>query len=180
MSRLYGFFSRRWPFLLVGQHQHHQYHQLARFSTSTRSSVKNTLLLTLACPTECYMFRVPVASVSVPGSEGDMTLTNHHSSLVARLKAGEVLVREKDAAEPKRFFLSDGFVFVNAPQDDSNCTTAEVLGVELIPSSMLDKEAAAQQLQQLLQQAAASGDQWTKAKALLGQDLLGSVIRAAP
>lgn len=55
-----------------------------------------------------------------------------------------------------------------SPKDDSNCSTAEVLGVEIVPSSTLSKETAAQELQQLLQHAAAAGDQWTKAKALLG------------
>ena len=60
------------------------------------------------------MLKVPVSSVSVPGSEGDMTLTNHHSRLISRLRPGEVVVREKEGTEPKRFFLSDGFVFVNA------------------------------------------------------------------
>lgn len=96
------------------------------------------------------------------------------------------------------------------PQDDSGCCTAEVVGVEMVPSSLLDKEAAVQQLQQLLQEGAAASDSWTKAKTLLGcgvamswqqglrvrlahmgllrrcvipvfrQELLGAVIRAAP
>ncbi|KAL8433949.1 hypothetical protein ACSSS7_003472 [Eimeria intestinalis] len=174
-------------------------------SSSSSSGVKNKLLLTLASPTESYFLRSPVLSVSVPGSEGQMTITNNHSALAARLKAGEVLVYEKEGAPPKRFFLSDGFAFVNTslaappaadavwcsrkssaaaaavccsekqfcccrllPQDDRNCGVLEVLGVEVLPSHLLDKEAAAQQLQQLLQAAAAAHDPWTKAKALLG------------
>ncbi|KAL8453992.1 hypothetical protein Emag_001564 [Eimeria magna] len=174
-------------------------------SSSSSSGVKNKLLLTLASPTESYFLRAPVLSVSVPGSEGQMTITNNHSALAARLKAGEILVYEKEGAPPKRFFLSDGFAFVNTllffsllqnhilclfllsflilkapmPQDDRNCGSLEVLGVEVLPSHLLDKEAAAQQLQQLLQAAAAAHDPWTKAKALLGQDLLGAVMRAA-
>ncbi|XP_026190854.1 uncharacterized protein LOC34621627 [Cyclospora cayetanensis] len=143
------------------------------------STGANKLLLTLASPTECYLHKAPIVSVTVPGAEGDMTVTNHHSPLVARLKGGEVCVREREGADAKRFFVSDGFLFITPPQDDSGCSLAEVLGVEMVPTSMLDREAAAQELQQLLQQAAGAGDQWTKAKALLGQDLLASVMRAA-
>ncbi|KAL8274371.1 hypothetical protein Esti_001693 [Eimeria stiedai] len=161
------------------QQQRRVFSSMSSMSSSSSSGVKNKLLLTLASPTEAYFLRAPVLSVSVPGSEGQMTITNNHSALVARLKAGEVLVYEKEGAPPRRYFLSDGFAFVNTPKDDRNCGVLEVLGVEVLPSHLLDKEAAAQQLQQLLQAAAAAQDPWTKAKALLGQDLLGAVMRAA-
>ncbi|KAL8448057.1 hypothetical protein Emed_004056 [Eimeria media] len=161
------------------QQQRRVFSSMSSSSSSSSSGVKNKLLLTLASPTESYFLRAPVLSVSVPGSEGQMTITNNHSALVARLKAGEILIYEKEGTPPKRFFLSDGFAFVNTPQDDRNCGVVEVLGVEVLPSHLLDKEAAAQQLQQLLQAAAAAHDPWTKAKALLGQDLLGAVMRAA-
>lgn len=40
-----------------------------------------------------------------------MTLTNGHSQTVARLKAGEVVVRRGDNGDDvEKFFLSDGFV----------------------------------------------------------------------
>lgn len=108
-------------------------------------------------------------------------MTNGHSQTVARLKAGEVIVRKGDSGDDiERFFLSDGFVLFKGPEDDSGCCTAEVLGVEVVPVSLLDKESAAAALQELLQQGAGASDEWTKARTLLGQELLASVIRAAP
>ncbi|EPR62177.1 putative ATP synthase [Toxoplasma gondii TgCatPRC2] len=142
---------------------------------------KNQLLLTLSSPSEAIYVRTPVRSVTVPGSEGAMTMTNGHSQTVARLKAGEIIVRKGETGdEVERFFLSDGFVLFKSPEDDSGCCTAEVLGVEVVPVSMLDKESAATALQELLQQGAGATDEWTKARTLLGQELLSSVIRAAP
>nr|CEL76523.1 TPA: ATP synthase, putative [Toxoplasma gondii VEG] len=72
---------------------------------------KNQLLLTLSSPSEAIYVRTPVRSVTVPGSEGAMTMTNGHSQTVARLKAGEIIVRKGETGdEVERFFLSDGFV----------------------------------------------------------------------
>ncbi|KAL8426779.1 hypothetical protein Efla_003373 [Eimeria flavescens] len=102
---------------LRGPRQQHQQQQRRVFSSNSSSSgsggPKNKLLLTLASPTESFFLRSPVLSVSVPGSEGQMTITNNHSPLAARLKAGEILVYEKEGAPPSRFFLSDGFAFVH-------------------------------------------------------------------
>ncbi|CDJ49204.1 ATP synthase, putative [Eimeria brunetti] len=158
------------PFLPPRPLRAHHHQQRPFTSTTTTSSSSSSssssrgggvggqqrLLLTLASPSDCCMHRRPVFSVSLPSAEGQMEVTNGHVPLVARLRPGEV------------------------PQDDSGCSTAEILAVEMVPTDLLDKEAAAQQLQQLLQQAAAASDQWTKTKALLGQDLLSSVMRAAP
>ncbi|PHJ24515.1 atp synthase [Cystoisospora suis] len=153
------------------------------FSTSSQKATlhKNQLLLTLSSPSESIFVRSPIRSVTVPGSEGAMTLTNGHSQTVARLKAGEVIVRKVDSGdEVEKFFLSDGFVIFKSPDDDSGCCTAEVLGVEVVPVNLLDKESATAALQELLQQGAGAADEWTKARTLLGQELLSSVIRAAP
>ncbi|CBZ54251.1 putative ATP synthase [Neospora caninum Liverpool] len=174
------------------------------FSTGTGNAnpFKNQLLLTLSSPSEAIYVRTPVRSVTVPGSEGAMTMTNGHSQTVARLKAGEIIVRKGESGDDvERFFLSDGFVLfkrqvrrgfnrisysvfnganLGSPEDDSGCCTAEVLGVEIVPVNMLDKESAATALQELLQQGAGATDEWTKARTLLGQELLSSVIRAAP
>nr|CEL68955.1 TPA: ATP synthase, putative [Neospora caninum Liverpool] len=83
------------------------------FSTGTGNAnpFKNQLLLTLSSPSEAIYVRTPVRSVTVPGSEGAMTMTNGHSQTVARLKAGEIIVRKGESGDDvERFFLSDGFV----------------------------------------------------------------------
>ncbi|OEH79856.1 ATP synthase [Cyclospora cayetanensis] len=129
MSRLFGLLLHRsFPVLL---RQQQQQVRLLSSVASGSGGIKNKLLLTLASPTECYLHKAPIVSVTVPGAEGDMTVTNHHSPLVARLKGGEVCVREREGADAKRFFVSDGFLFITPPQDDSGCSLAEVLGVEM-------------------------------------------------
>lgn len=76
------------------------------------SGVRDKLLLTLASPSECFFNKTPVFSVSVPGAEGTMTLTNFHQPIISRLKAGQVEVVLQQGEQPKLFFLSDGFLFL--------------------------------------------------------------------
>merc|ERR1712151_1139004 len=109
----------------------------------------------------------PIDSVTVPGTEGTFTLTNNHSLIVSQLKAGVITVRE--GQESKDYFISDGFLFYNQPTDGSGCCTAEVSGVEIVPTSSLDKEWATQVLSELL--AAPKDTEWDKAKSQLGAAL---------
>merc|ERR1719222_752647 len=137
--------------------------------------VQNRLLLTLASPDEAIMIRKAVDSVTLPGTEGTFTLTNNHSLIVSQLKAGVITVR--DGAENKDYFISDGFLFYNHPTDGSGCCTAEVSGVEIVPTSALDKDRAAQVLTELM--AAPKDTEWDKTKAQLGAALINQVIKAA-
>eukprot|EP00922_Rhytidocystis_sp_ex-Travisia-forbesii_P000077 GHVS01000124.1.p1 GENE.GHVS01000124.1~~GHVS01000124.1.p1 ORF type:complete len:156 (+),score=24.51 GHVS01000124.1:296-763(+) len=153
--------------------------QLSRVGRLAADSAANKLLLTLSSPSESTYVRVPVHSVTLPGTEGAFTITNNHSQNVSQLRNGVVTVRQ-EGKEAKQFFLSDGFLFYKSPRDDSGCCTAEVVGVEMVPCDLLDKEKAVQTMQEVLQAAAATGGStWDKAKGQLGQELCAAVIRSS-
>lgn len=141
--------------------------------------VKNRLLVTVCSPSDAAFVKQPAQSVTVPGVEGAMTVTNNHSQLVAQLRNGVVSVKVDGSEEPKSFFLSDGFLFYEQPKDDSGCCTAEVVGVEILPLEFLEKERAAQVLQEVLQEGQSSSTPWERARAQLGSELCSAVIREA-
>merc|ERR1712084_6553 len=139
------------------------------------TSVTNRLLLSLCSPSEAVHVKKPIDSVTVPGTEGTFTVTNNHSLIVSQLKAGVITVR--DGQDNKDYFISDGFLFYNHATDGSGCCTAEVSGVEIVPTSSLDKERATQVLSELL--AAPKDTEWDKAKSQLGAALCNQIIKAA-
>ena len=150
--------------------------RLSRFARfAAPSGVTNRLLLTLGSPRESIYLNKPVDSVTVPGAEGTFTLTNNHSMIVSMLKPGVITVR--DGTTTNEYFLSDGFVFFNNPKDGSGCCTAEISGVEIVPTSALDKDRAAQLISEL--NASSKDTEWSKIKAQLGTNLLNQVIKAA-
>ena len=150
--------------------------RLSRFARfAAPSGVTNRLLLTLGSPRETIYLNKPVDSVTVPGAEGTFTLTNNHSLVVSLLKAGVITVRE--GTNTSEYFISDGFVFFNNPKDGSGCSTAEIAGVEVVPTAALDKDRAAQMISEL--NASAKDTEWSKVKAQLGTNLLNQVIKAA-
>merc|ERR1712083_1223870 len=147
--------------------------RLMRFAEA--AAVSNRLLLTMGSPSESIYLKRAVDSVTVPGTEGTFTVTNNHSLIVSQLKAGVITVR--DGTENKDYFISDGFLFFNHPTDASGCCTAEVSGVEIVPTSALDKDRAAQVLSELM--AAPKDTEWDRTKAQLGAALVNQVIKAA-
>eukprot|EP00920_Eleutheroschizon_duboscqi_P017095 GHVT01040755.1.p2 GENE.GHVT01040755.1~~GHVT01040755.1.p2 ORF type:complete len:179 (+),score=17.35 GHVT01040755.1:240-776(+) len=133
---------------------------------------KNRLLLTLSSPTESIYLRNPVESVTLPGIEGAMTVTNHHSQMVTQLRNGVVTVRTSGSDQtasslPAEYFISDGFLVYKSAADDSGCCTADVMGVQVVPTDAIDKEQAALVLQEVLQKSAAATSDWDKARGLL-------------
>merc|ERR1712232_1458211 len=144
-------------------------------AASESSGVTNRLLLSLCSPSESIYLRKPVDSVTVPGTEGTFTVTNNHSVIVSQLKPGVITVRE--GATNKDYFISDDYLFFNHPTDGSGCCTAEVSGVEIVPTSALDKERATAVLAELM--AAPKDTEWDKTKAQLGAALINQVIKAA-
>eukprot|EP00928_Gymnodinium_smaydae_P039987 TRINITY_DN271_c0_g2_i1.p2 TRINITY_DN271_c0_g2~~TRINITY_DN271_c0_g2_i1.p2 ORF type:complete len:156 (+),score=41.98 TRINITY_DN271_c0_g2_i1:202-669(+) len=148
--------------------------RLMRFAAES-SNVANRLLLTMTSPSEAVYLKKAVDSVTVPGTEGTFTVTNNHSLIVSQLKAGVITVR--DGQDSKDYFISDGFLFFNHPTDASGCCTAEISGVELVPTSALDKERATAVLSELL--ASPKDTEWDRARAQLGAALVNQVIKAA-
>ena len=149
--------------------------RLSRLRGFSTSASTNRLLLTLGSPRESIYLRKPVDSVTVPGAEGSFTLTNNHSLTISLLKPGVITVR--DGNNSSEYFVSDGFVFFNNPKDGSGSCTAEISGVEVVPTSALDKERAVQQIAEL--NAMNKDSEWAKIKTQLGTNLLNQVIKAA-
>uniref|UniRef100_A0A0G4GE93 ATP synthase F1 complex delta/epsilon subunit N-terminal domain-containing protein n=1 Tax=Chromera velia CCMP2878 TaxID=1169474 RepID=A0A0G4GE93_9ALVE len=150
--------------------------RLCRFLRQAEEGIKNRLLLTLASPAECIFHKKPVDSVTVPGVEGAFTLTNNHSQVVSQLGPGVVTVRGA-GGEPKEYFVSDGFAMLKAASDGSGCCTAEVVGVEVVPTDAIDKDKATQVLSSVM--SGPKESEWDKLKVLLSQKLLSAAIKAA-
>eukprot|EP00397_Hematodinium_sp_SG-2012_P061724 GEMP01082232.1.p1 GENE.GEMP01082232.1~~GEMP01082232.1.p1 ORF type:complete len:154 (+),score=37.18 GEMP01082232.1:43-504(+) len=147
----------------------------SRFFRCATSEVTNRLLLSMASPTEAIFIKKPIDSITVPGAEGTFTLTNNHALIVSQLKPGVITVRE--GTESSNYFISDGFVFFNHSKDGSGCCTAEISGVEIVPTSVLDKDRAALVMSELM--AGPKDTDYDRAKIQLGSALLNQVIRSA-
>jgi F-type H+-transporting ATPase subunit epsilon len=98
-----------------------------------------------------------VASVILPGSEGEMTILPQHAPLLATLKPGVVTV-SKDGGGSERIFVRGGFAEVN-PQG------LTVLAETAIPVADLDAAALNQQIKNAEEDAADAKDDESRRKA---------------
>jgi len=60
------------------------------------------------------VFKGEVSSVTVPGSDGEMTLLANHSALISPLKAGKITVRTE--SENKEFDIEQGTLEISSNQ----------------------------------------------------------------
>jgi F-type H+-transporting ATPase subunit epsilon len=63
---------------------------------------------------ERQLFEGPVESVTVPASEGDMTILPNHAPVMTTLRAGVVAVWDGKGTVAQRMFVHGGFADVNA------------------------------------------------------------------
>ena len=84
------------------------------------------------------LFSGDVASVQIPGTEGEMTILPMHAPVLSTLKPGVVVVT-KDGGATEKMFVRGGFAEVNA----SGLT---VLAETAIPLADLDGAAIAAQI----------------------------------
>jgi F-type H+-transporting ATPase subunit epsilon len=107
------------------------------------------------------LFSGDVASVQIPGSEGEMTILQGHSPVLSTLKPGVVTV-QKDGGSADRIFVRGGFAEVNA----SGLT---VLAEMAVPLSELDAAALAKQIKNAEEDVAdaKSDDKRAKAQEML-------------
>lgn len=82
----------------------------------------NTLELIIATP-EREVYRDTVESVSIPTSEGEITVLPHHIPLAAILKPGALTIRKHGEAQP--YAISGGFIEVQPHQLIILADTAE-------------------------------------------------------
>ena len=113
------------------------------------------------------LFSGDVASVQIPGSEGEMTILPLHAPVLSTLKPGVVTVT-KDSGTTEKIFVRGGFAEVNA----SGLT---VLAETAIPLADLDGAAIAQQIKNAEEDVADAKSDSARAKAAETLDHLRSL-----
>ena len=103
------------------------------------------------------LFSGDVASVNIPGTEGDMTIMPMHAPVLSTLRPGIVVVT-KDSGAPEKIFVRGGFAEVNAKG-------LTVLAETAIASGDLDAGALAAQIKSAEDEMAAAKDDEGKRRA---------------
>ena len=60
------------------------------------------------------LFEGEARSITVPGTEGEMTVLGHHEPLISTLKPGTITVRISEQAIPREFPIDGGVLEVRA------------------------------------------------------------------
>ena len=116
------------------------------------------------------LFSGDVASVQIPGTEGEMTILPMHAPVLSTLKPGVVVVT-KDGGSTEKMFVRGGFAEVNA----SGLT---VLAETAIPLADLDAAAIAAQIKNAEEDVADAKSDGARAKASETLDHLRSLAAA--
>ena len=103
------------------------------------------------------LFSGDVASVNIPGTEGDMTIMPMHAPVLSTLRPGIVVVT-KDSGAPEKIFVRGGFAEVNAKG-------LTVLAETVITLADLDAGALAAQIRSAEDEVAAAKDDEGKRRA---------------
>ena len=103
------------------------------------------------------LFSGDVASVNIPGTEGDMTIMPMHAPVLSTLRPGIVVVT-KDSGAPEKIFVRGGFAEVNAKG-------LTVLAETAIASGDLDAGALAAQIKSAEDEVAVAKDDEGKRRA---------------
>ena len=114
------------------------------------------------------LFSGDVASVTLPGTEGEMTIMPMHAPVLATLRPGFVTVA-KDAGASENIFVRGGFAEVNAKG-------LIVLAETAIPMAELDGAAMSAQIKTAEDDVAAAKDDETKRKAMENVDHLKGLL----
>ena len=116
------------------------------------------------------LFSGDVASVQIPGSEGEMTILPLHAPVLSTLKPGVVTVT-KDSGTAEKIFVRGGFAEVNAKG-------LTVLAETAIPLADLDAAALSQQIKNAEEDVADAKSDGARAKASETLDHLKSLAAA--
>lgn len=86
----------------------------ARFLSSEAPAVAKTVTLNFSLPHETIYHGASVASVIIPGSNGEYGVTANHVAYVAQLKPGVLqILHEEGTSEPEKFFVSGGYALTH-------------------------------------------------------------------
>jgi F-type H+-transporting ATPase subunit epsilon len=116
------------------------------------------------------LFSGDVASVQIPGTEGEMTIMAQHAPVLSTLKPGVVVVT-KDGGATEKIFVRGGFAEVNAQG-------LTVLAETAIPLADLDAAAIAGQIKNAEEDVADAKSDDSRAKANETLDHLRSLAAA--
>jgi F-type H+-transporting ATPase subunit epsilon len=116
------------------------------------------------------LFSGDVASVTLPGTEGEMTIMPMHAPVLATLRPGFVTV-VKDGGATDKMFVRGGFAEVNAKG-------LTVLAETAIPVAELDASAMNAQIQTAEDEVEAAKDDEGKRKALENLEHLKAMVGA--
>ncbi|MFO1032612.1 MAG: F0F1 ATP synthase subunit epsilon [Hyphomicrobiales bacterium] len=117
------------------------------------------------------LFSGDVASVQIPGAEGEMTILPGHAPVLSTLKPGVVTVA-KDGGAVEKMFVRGGFAEVNAKG-------LTVLAEQAIPLADLDAAAIAKQVKDAEEDVADATSDEARAKAQETLDHLKALQAAA-
>ncbi|KAL7066881.1 putative ATP synthase delta subunit [Cryptosporidium serpentis] len=110
-----------------------------RFAGKSNIATSNntgSLLLTLCSTYDSYFIKTPVHTVTLPGKEGDFTISYNHSPMIIQLSSGPIVVRRNSSGNSHSFFISDGFLLYKRSNENF---IAEVIGIEIFPIEYFDK-----------------------------------------
>jgi F-type H+-transporting ATPase subunit delta len=81
-----------------------------------------SVILNFSVPYESIYKGVPVASVIIPGVEGEYGVTANHVPYVAQMKPGVLQILFEDGSEAEKYFVAGGYALTHA-----NSVTVSVL-----------------------------------------------------
>jgi F-type H+-transporting ATPase subunit epsilon len=110
------------------------------------------------------LFSGEVASVQLPGTDGDMTILPGHAPVLSTLRPGVVVI-EKDSGPAEKMYVRGGFAEVNAQG-------LTLLAETAIPLADLKPDVLAQQIKNAEEDVADAGDDEKKRKAAEALDHL--------
>jgi F-type H+-transporting ATPase subunit epsilon len=116
------------------------------------------------------LFSGDVASVQIPGTDGDMTILPGHAPVLSTLRPGVVTV-EKESGAPEKTFVRGGFAEVNAQG-------LTLLAETAIPLSDLKPDVLAQQIKDAEEDLADAKDDEKRRKAAEALDHLRAIAAA--
>lgn len=100
---------------------------------------------------EKLVFSGEVASVQIPGAEGDFEVLSGHAPVLSTLRPGVMTVRAEGA--PQRFFIQGGFA--DASPEGLTVLAGEIIAVNDLTPDRIAREIG--EATQVLNSAAASG-----------------------
>eukprot|EP00614_Pseudopedinella_elastica_P014336 CAMPEP_0172584214 /NCGR_PEP_ID=MMETSP1068-20121228/3790_1 /TAXON_ID=35684 /ORGANISM="Pseudopedinella elastica, Strain CCMP716" /LENGTH=136 /DNA_ID=CAMNT_0013378309 /DNA_START=166 /DNA_END=576 /DNA_ORIENTATION=- len=93
------------------------------------------MTLNFVTPLKAYYSEKTVASVKVPGMEGEYGLTAGHTPIISQMKPGVLSIVHESGSEPEKFFVSGGFALTHSTSQ------TDISAMEAVKLDMIDADA---------------------------------------